>query len=308
MISMMLAFTLIYWGTRDLGWSRAFEIASRRSPPWGSPSPNGPGRIWLAFVEATIGLGLVALLISTRPPSTPRTTAARKARTGSAPSPARRPARRNSPEPAAPGRPREPRHLERRGRLDARPRADPHRLPDPLLLPRSDPEQSWVATMGAVLDASALVVAVSEIDMGEVFADAQRAGRPRLRPPADRPDRRRGRHPLPPPTRLLDVLARAGEPAPPISVSRDEYDAALAALSGILVVTPGRDEEAWRRFAWIRSAYDPAAGAGRGHVGRSRAVDDRPSGGGGQAALHSSASAARRLVGDGPAAATLTGG
>jgi hypothetical protein len=32
----------------------------------------------------------------------------------------------------------------------------------------------------------------------------------------------------------------------------------LAALSGILVVTPGRDEEAWRRFAWIRSAYDPA--------------------------------------------------
>ena len=54
------------------------------------------------------------------------------------------------------------------------------------------------------------------------------------------------------------LLARSGEPAPPVSISRDEYDAALAALSGILAVTPGREEEAWRRFAWIRSAYDPA--------------------------------------------------
>ena len=32
----------------------------------------------------------------------------------------------------------------------------------------------------------------------------------------------------------------------------------MAGLSGILVVDPGREEEAWRRFAWIRSAYDPA--------------------------------------------------
>ena len=32
----------------------------------------------------------------------------------------------------------------------------------------------------------------------------------------------------------------------------------MAALAPILVVDPGREEEAWRRFAWIRSAYDPA--------------------------------------------------
>jgi hypothetical protein len=32
----------------------------------------------------------------------------------------------------------------------------------------------------------------------------------------------------------------------------------MATLSGTLVVQPGREEEAWRRFAWIRSAYDPA--------------------------------------------------
>jgi hypothetical protein len=53
-------------------------------------------------------------------------------------------------------------------------------------------------------------------------------------------------------------MARSGDPAPAISVSRTEYDAAMATLSGTLVVQPGREEEAWRRFAWIRSAYDPA--------------------------------------------------
>ena len=43
-----------------------------------------------------------------------------------------------------------------------------------------------------------------------------------------------------------------------MSIGRDEYDAAMAALSGILVVEPGLEEEAWRRFTWIRSAYEPA--------------------------------------------------
>jgi hypothetical protein len=105
-----------------------------------------------------------------------------------------------------------------------------------------------------------LVVAVSEIDMGEVFADAQKGpltvlvyGLPLIVRIA-----RAVYIPLPPPTRLPDLLTRSAQPAPAVSISRDEYDAALAALSGILVVAPGRDEEAWRRFAWIRSAYDPA--------------------------------------------------
>jgi hypothetical protein len=53
-------------------------------------------------------------------------------------------------------------------------------------------------------------------------------------------------------------MARSADPAPATSVSRADYDAAMAALSEILVVQPGREEEVWRRFAWIRSAYDPA--------------------------------------------------
>ena len=65
--------------------------------------------------------------------------------------------------------------------------------------------------------------------------------------------------PVPPPVRLPDLMARAGEPAPAIAVSRAEYDAAMAALTGVLVLQAGLDaEQAWRRFALIRSAYEPA--------------------------------------------------
>ena len=67
MIFMMAAFTVIYWGTHDLSWSRAFEISVSSLTTMGFSEPKGPGRIWIAFVEATIGLGLVALLISYLP-------------------------------------------------------------------------------------------------------------------------------------------------------------------------------------------------------------------------------------------------
>ena len=261
MIFMMGAFTSIYWGTHDLGWSRAFEISVSSLTTLGFAEPNGPGRIWLAFIEATIGLGLVALLISYLPTIYSAYNAREKG------------TNRLRPVAGSPPNPQEfLQSLQRLGGLES---------PDiwsgaadwmldleqthtafPILsyFPGSDPVQSWVGTMGAVLDASALVVAVSDMDMGEAFADAQKGplvvlvyGLPLIVRIA-----RAVYIPLPPPTRLLDVLARSDQPAPAVSISRDEYDAALAALSGILAVTPGREEEAWRRFAWIRSAYDPA--------------------------------------------------
>jgi hypothetical protein len=126
--------------------------------------------------------------------------------------------------------------------------------------PESDPEQSWVATVGTVLDASALVFAVSDIDVGAVFDDVQKGpltvlvyGLPLIVRIA-----RAVNIALPPPTRLPELMARSGEAPPAVSVSRADYDAAMTSLSGILVVQPGREEEAWRRYAWIRSAYDPA--------------------------------------------------
>ena len=297
---MMLAFTCIYWGTHDLSWSRAFEISVSSLTTMGFAEPNGPGRIWIAFVEATIGLGLVALLISYLPTIYSAYNGREKGT--------------NRLRPVAGSPPNAQEFLQTLHRVGSLESPDIWQnaadwmldleqthtaFPILTYFPGSDPEQSWVATMGAVLDASALVVAVSEIDMGEVFADAQKGpltvlvyGLPLIVRIAQAVY-----IPLPPPARLPDLMARTGEPAPPISVSRDEYDAAMAALSGILVVEPGR-----RGGGVAPVRLDPlrlrprAAGAGRGHAGRSRALDDRPSGGGGQASLHSPASAARRLV------------
>ena len=261
MVSMMLALTCVYWGTGGLSWSRAFEISVSSLTTLGFAEPNGPGRIWIAFVEATIGLGLVALLISYLPTIYSAYNGREKG------------TNRLRPVAGSPPSPQEfLQNLQRLGSLNSpelwQSSADwmldleQTHTAFPILsyFPGSDSEQSWVATVGTVLDAAALVVAVSEIDLGEVFADAQKGplivlvyGLPLIVRIA-----RAVYIPLPPPTRLQDFLARSDQPAPPVSVSRDEYDAAMVALSGILVVEPGREEEAWRRFAWIRSAYDPA--------------------------------------------------
>ena len=261
MIFMMLAFTCVYWGTYDLSWSRAFEISASSLTTLGFAEPNGAGRIWIAFVEATIGLGLVALLISYLPTIYSAYNGREKGT--------------NRLRPVAGSPPSAPeflRSLQRIGSFD---------IPDlwrnsadwmldleqthtafPILtyFPESDTEQSWVATVGTVLDASALVFAVSDVDFDEVFADVQKGpltvlvyGLPLIVRIA-----RAAYVPLPPSVRLQDCMARSGEPAPAVSITRDEYDGAMATLSGILDLEPGREEEAWRRFAWIRAAYDPA--------------------------------------------------
>jgi hypothetical protein len=261
MILMMLAFTGIYWGTHDLTWSRAFEISVSSVTTMGFAEPSGAGRIWIAFVEATIGLGLVALLISYLPTiysaynDREKGTNRLRPMTGS-----------------PPGATEFLLSLQRLGSLDS---VDLWRgLSDwmldleqthtafPILsyFPESDPQQSWVASVGTLLDASALIFAVSERDAGDVFADVEKGpltvlvyGLPLMVRVA-----RAVSIPLPPPSGFADRMVQAGEPAPPISVSRDEYEAAMAALSGVLSFVPGQDEAAWRRFAWIRSAYEPA--------------------------------------------------
>jgi hypothetical protein len=261
MISMMAAFTCIYWGTRDLNWSRSFEISVSSLTTMGFAEPNGPSRIWIAFVEATIGLGLVALLISYLPTIYSAYNGREKGNNRL------RPIAGSPPDPSE--------FLQAMQRLDTLDSPaiwqasadwmldlDQTHTAFPILtyFPGSDEEQSWVATLGTMLDAAALVVAASEMEMGQVFADAQKGPLTVLVYGLPLIVRIAGAVyiPLPPPAKLQEFMARTAQPAPPISVSREEYDAAMAALSGILVVAPGREEEAWRRFAWIRSAYDPA--------------------------------------------------
>ena len=67
MILMVVAFTLIFWGTGSLAFAEGvrgqwFILDDPRLQ-----RARYDSRIWLAFIEATIGLGLVALLISYLP-------------------------------------------------------------------------------------------------------------------------------------------------------------------------------------------------------------------------------------------------
>jgi hypothetical protein len=261
MILMVVAFTFVFWGTGSLTVGKAFEISGSSLTTLGFSKPNGTGRIWLAFIEATIGLGLVALLISYLPTIFSAYNGREKGII------------RLRPIAGSPPRAADLlQSLHRIGFLDV---SDFWRNESDWLLeleqthtafpilsyfPETQPDHSWVATVGSLLDAAALVVSASETKAGEVFEDVEKGplmilvyGLPLIVRVA-----RAANIPLPEPTRLPELTAHFGEPAPPISVARDEYLAAMATLSPVLVLDPGREEDGWRRFAWIRSAYDPA--------------------------------------------------
>jgi len=261
MLLMVVAFTFVFWGTGSLTIQKAFEASGSSLTTLGFSKPDGTGRIWLAFIEATIGLGLVALLISYLPTIFSAYNGREKGII------------RLRPVAGAPPSATELLHtLHRTGVLDNsdfwKTQADwmldleQTHTAFPILsyFPETDTDHSWVATVGTLLDAAALVVSASETEAGEVYADVEKGpllilvyGLPLIVRIA-----RAANVPLPEPTRLAELSAHFGEPAPPVSIERDEYLAAMAAMAPILVLDPGREEEGWRRFAWIRSAYDPA--------------------------------------------------
>ena len=261
MLLMVVAFTFVFWGTGGLTWQKAFEISGSSLTTLGFSKPDGTGRIWLAFIEAVIGLGLVALLISYLPTIFSAYNGREKGII------------RLRPIAGSPPSATELLwSLHRMGALDGsdfwRNEADwmldleQTHTAFPILtyFPETHMDHSWVATVGSLLDAAALVLSASETEAGEVFEEVEKGplmilvyGLPGIVRIA-----RAAHVPLPEPKRLPEVTEHFGEPAPPISIRRDEYLAAMTSLAPILVLNPGREEEGWRRFAWIRSAYDPA--------------------------------------------------
>ncbi len=261
MLLMVVAFTFVFWGTGSLTVQKAFEISGSSLTTLGFSKPNGTGRIWIAFIEATIGLGLVALLISYLPTIFSAYNGREKGIV------------RLRPVAGAPPRSTELlQNLHRTGALDTPDfwKNEAEWMLDleqthtafPILsyFPETRADHSWVATVGSLLDAAALVTSASETRAGEVYEDVEKGpllilvyGLPLIVRIA-----RAANIPLPEPERLAELTAHFGEPPPPISIGRDEYLEAMAAMAPVLVLDPGREEEGWRRFAWIRSAYDPA--------------------------------------------------
>jgi hypothetical protein len=281
MLSVTFGFSFIFWSISHDSAQRAFEISGSSLFTLGFAEPEGTVRIWLTFVEATIGLGLVALLISYLPTiyaahhEREKGISVLKPFAGTPPSPVDLLA-----------------NLQRLGTLDNpelwRTSAswmldlDQTHTAFPALcyFPESSSEQSWVASVGALLDAAALLLSGSDFNT-EAHARDEIKG-PMMALAYGMPTLviigRSAGLPIDPPVLLMALVARFSEPAPAISIGRDEYLAALDRLHPLLDVPEAEREHCWQRFAWIRSGYDRAL---RGLAGLTQAsaaewTTDRP--------------------------------
>lgn len=261
MLLMVIAFTFIFWGTGSLTVQQAFEISGSSLTTLGFKEPDTTTRIWIAFIEATIGLGLVALLISYLPTiygaynSREKGIIRLRPLTGAPPSAVDL-----------------LQTLQRIGALESmdfwRNQTDwildmqQTHTAFPILtyFPETHRDHSWVATVGTLLDASALVMSASETRGHESFEEIEKGPMSVLvyGMPAFVRIARAASIPLDEPDPITEVVGRFAEPAPPITVTRAEYDDAMAALSPLISVAKGHEDEGWRRFAWVRSSYEPA--------------------------------------------------
>lgn len=261
MLLMVVAFTFIFWGTGSLTWQRAFEISGSSLTTLGFAEPDTTARIWLAFIEATIGLGLVALLISYLPTIYGAYNGREKGIV-----------RLRPISGAPPSVVTLLATLQRVGAFDSLDfwRNQSEWILDieqthtafPILtyFPETHRNHSWVATIGTLLDAAALVLSSTETQSGQAFADIEKGpmmvlvyGMPGFVRVA-----RAASIPVGEPTGIAEVVSHFSEPAPAVTITRAEYDEAMTALAPVLGVAPDRSEDAWRRFAWIRSSYEPA--------------------------------------------------
>ena len=261
MISVTIGFTFVFWGIKTGSLQHSFEVSGSSLFTLGFSEPAGTTRIWLTFVEATIGLGLVALLISYLPTIYSAHHQREKGIIVLRP---------------FAGTPTSPIdlliNLQRLGSLDS---PDLWRTTGSWLLeldqthtafpalcyfPESSPDQSWVASVGSVLDAAALLLSTMDLQSVEHAADAVKG--PMLALAYGMPSLVRigisAGIPIQPSDSLLALLTRAGEEPPPVSVHREEYLAALERINSFLPVAESNRDQCWRRFAWIRSGYDQA--------------------------------------------------
>jgi len=281
MILIALAFWFVFWGTGSLDLQHAFEVSASSLTTLGFSEPSSTARIVIAFIEATIGLGLVALLIS----YLPTIYGAYNGRERGI----------NMLNPIAGIPPTVPgliQTLYRTGALDSQEfwrrqtdwivDAEQTHVAFPILtyFPEAQGNLSWVASIGTVLDAAALLVSASEAQASPVLADETKGPLMTLVYGTAAIDRiaRAANVPLPPAVKVVDITSHRGDDPPPISVTRQEYSAALGSVAPVIGFETGREDEAWRRFAWIRSTYDRSLRslAGISHGAPAPWTTDRP--------------------------------
>jgi hypothetical protein len=240
----LLGFTGMFWGSGIRTWGEAFRISGSSLLTLGYASGNTFFHTLLEFSEATIGLLLVALLISYLPTMynafSRRESAVTllEVRAGNPPTAVEMVARYH--------------RIHGLDRLEDAWRAweiwfadieESHTSLAALVFFRSPkPEQSWITSAGAILDAAALTLAAVNIEWNPQAALCIRSGFLALRSISN-----------------FFQLRYNPDPHYPdddISISRQEFDLAcdMLARDGV-PIKPDR-EQAWQDFAGWRVNYD----------------------------------------------------
>ncbi len=261
MLTVIIGFTIIFWGTGAGTWQKSFEVSGSSVTTLGFSAPSGSLRTWISFVEAIIGLGLVALLIS----YLPTIYAAHHDREKGI----------RTMRPFAGTPPSGVALLLNLNRFHSVDNPDLWRTASSWLLeldqthcsfpalcyfPESDDTQSWVATMGALLDAGALLLSANPIEWNGATTIEHQGAMIVLAngvPTVIEIGRAAGL-PIAQPVPLVELLPDGSGNAPAISISRDEYLSAVDQLDGIITIPDDQRQDAWLRFAAVRASYDEA--------------------------------------------------
>jgi hypothetical protein len=255
-----LGFALMFWALDVGSFGDAWVISGSSLFTLGFARPEGNDLIMLTFVEATIGLGLVALLISFLPTlytaysAREQGVAMLSPLTGVPPQGTELVVRLHAAQ-ALHGRTVWGQASEWFVAVEQSHTA----FPALSGFPPQDPARSWVATAGTVLDAGALLLSVAFIDKDELAAErtdfgalviALAHGSSALSGIA----RVAGLDVEDTPTIVELLLDRTAVPHE-IAVTRDEYEDALTELRNTGIAELDVDE-GWERFTRIRAAYD----------------------------------------------------
>ena len=261
MVSVIVGFAFIFWGADAGTWQKAFEISGSSVTTLGFSAPKGSIRTWISFVEAIIGLGLVALLISYLPTiyaaHHDREKGIRTLRpfAGTPPSGLGLLLTLNRFRALDDG-------YVWRAASEWLLELDQTHCSFPALcyFPESDDTQSWVATVGSLLDAGALLLSADPIEQADVTAVQHQGAMIVLAngvPTIIEIGRAAGL-PIAAPIPLTELLPDGSGVAPDLSISRDEYLSAIDRLGDIVTIPTDEREEAWLRFAAVRASYDEA--------------------------------------------------
>lgn len=239
----MLGYAAIYWSLGVKPFSAAFTLSGSSMLTLGIAGSDRAPVIAVVFSEAVLGLGLVALLIAYLPTMyaafSRRETAVSllEVRAGAPPTAVELLARAHRL-----------RSLEALDMLWEQWEVwfaeveESHTTLAALVFFRSPkPDRSWVTASGAVLDAASLLSSTVDVPRTPEAELCIRAGYLALRSIADIFD-------IP-----YDANPHYGDP---ITITRDEYEAACAALAAQGVPLKADRDQAWRDFAGWRVNYD----------------------------------------------------